>query len=334
MSGHASPIRLPALLASLLLALSCGACATLSGAQRERVAQIVDSARSTTVDCAQPDACAQRSSLRDLGSRAFADSTVDAPRHYALILDYGQDAMLARLNLIRSATTAIDLQTYIFDEDDAGHLFLDELLTAARRGIRVRVLIDQLSALKRVDTLAALAGAHANFEIRIYNPVLGRARISYPQYLLAAACCWRKLNQRMHSKMLLVDDAVGITGGRNYQDAYLRGRAGDAAPAVRTAAADRGDLARCRQCRAGARAPDRGGAGGRAGRVHRRPAAEAPARTRRRGAVHRRPARADRLGPARSVVADAVPGAVAAGAAAVPRPARPRPRAAGDRVDE
>ena len=213
--------RLPALLTIALLALSCGACATLSSAQQERVAQIVNQARSTTIDCAQPDACAQRSSLRDLGSLAFAQSTTQAPKHYALILDYGQDAMLARLNLIRSATSAIDLQTYIFDEDDAGHLFLDELLVAARRGVRVRVLIDQLSALKRVDTLAALAGAHANFEIRIYNPVLGRARINYPQYVLAAACCWRKLNQRMHSKLLLVDGAIGITGGRNYQDDYF-----------------------------------------------------------------------------------------------------------------
>jgi phosphatidylserine/phosphatidylglycerophosphate/cardiolipin synthase-like enzyme len=69
-----------------------------------------------------------------------------------------------------------------------------------------------------VDTLAALSGAQVGFDIRIYNPVLGRARLSYPQYLLAAACCWRKLNQRMHSKLLLIDGAVGITGGRNYQD--------------------------------------------------------------------------------------------------------------------
>src|SRR5690606_20522187 len=102
----------------------------------------------------------------------------------------------------------------------AGQLFIDELLRAARRGVRVRLLVDQLSALKRVETLAALAGAHANFSLRIYNPVLGRARLSYPQYVLAAACCWGQLNRRMHSKLLLVDGAVGITGGRNYQDDY------------------------------------------------------------------------------------------------------------------
>ena len=93
--------------------------------------------------------------MRDLAGSAFAQSTPEAPRHYVVILDSGQDAMLARLDLIRSATSTIDLQTYIFDQDDAGHLFLEELLAAARRGVRVRVLIDQLSALEQVETLAA-----------------------------------------------------------------------------------------------------------------------------------------------------------------------------------
>lgn len=204
----------------LLLALASGACATLSAPQRERAAQIAADARSDALSCQQADACAQPSALRALGTRAKAETTPQAPRNYALILDYGQDALLARLNLLRSATSEIDLQTYIFDEDDAGHLMLDELLAAAGRGVKVRVLIDQLSALKRVETLAALAGAHRNFEMRVYNPLLGRARINYPQYVLAAACCWRKLNQRMHSKMLMVDGLVGVTGGRNYQNDY------------------------------------------------------------------------------------------------------------------
>lgn len=205
----------------LSLALATSACASLSTSQRERAIRIADTARSTEIDCQQPDACAEPSPLRALGARAYAESTPQSPRHYALLLEYGQDALLARLNLIRGARRSIDLQTYIFDEDDAGHLVLDELLAAARRGVRVRVLVDQLSALRHVDTLAALAGAHVDFELRVYNPVLGRAHISYPQYLLASICCWRKLNQRMHSKLLLVDDMVGIVGGRNYQNDYF-----------------------------------------------------------------------------------------------------------------
>lgn len=218
MSGASS--RLVRLLAVTVLALSTAACASLSGAQRDRAQAIAVQARSTELSCAAADACAEPSPLRELAAEAFAASTPEAPRHYALILDLGPEALMARLNLIRSATTAIDLQTFIFDEDDAGRLVLDELLAAARRGVRVRVLIDQLSALRHVETLAALAGVHANFEIRLYNPVMGQALISYPEYAWAVLCCWNKLNQRMHTKLLLVDGAVGISGGRNYQDDY------------------------------------------------------------------------------------------------------------------
>ena len=213
-------MTLPFRLVPALCALALSACASLSPAQREQSARIIAAAQPATVECTELDKCAQPSPLRDLAARALAESTPEQPRHYAVIIDRGPDAMLARINLIRAATTRIDLQTYIFDEDDAGQLVLDELLAAARRGVQVRLLLDQLSALRRVETLAALAGAHANFEVRIYNPVLHRARINYPQYAIAAACCWKRLNQRMHSKMLLIDSAIGITGGRNYQDDY------------------------------------------------------------------------------------------------------------------
>lgn len=205
----------------LALTLATAACTTLSPAKRDAAAHIAVEARSTDVTCERADACAAPSPLRDLGTQAVSRSTPAAPQHYALLLEYGQDALLARLDLIRGAQRTIDLQTYIFDEDDAGHLVLEELLSAARRGVQVRLLVDQLAAMRTVETVTALAGAHTNFEMRIYNPVLGRARISYPQYALAAACCWRRLNQRMHSKALLIDGVVGITGGRNYQDDYF-----------------------------------------------------------------------------------------------------------------
>ncbi len=211
------------ILRSLLLAvaLASTACTTLSPERRDAAAHIAVAARSTDVVCDRADACATPSPLRALGLDARARSRPGAPVHHALLLEYGQDALIARLDLIRGAQRTIDLQTYIFDEDDAGHLVLEELLAAARRGVQVRLLVDQLSAMRTVETLSALAGGHINFEMRIYNPVLGRARISYPRYVVAAACCWRRLNQRMHSKSLLVDGVVGITGGRNYQDDYF-----------------------------------------------------------------------------------------------------------------
>jgi phosphatidylserine/phosphatidylglycerophosphate/cardiolipin synthase-like enzyme len=168
----------------LSLALLCGACAGLSNTQRTRAASIAQAARSQIIDCSAADACAQASPLRELGDRAQSESTAQAPRHYALILDRGQDALLARLNLIRSARSRIDLQTYIFDKDDSARLVLDELLAAARRGVKVRVLIDQLSAIPDLRILAALSSAHKDFEIRIYNP-----RPSSITSTMPAACC-------------------------------------------------------------------------------------------------------------------------------------------------
>ena len=207
--------------AVLWLALLCSACASLSDRQRDRAAGIAAGARSTVVECEQADACALSSPLYDLAGQARAASTPEAPRHYAVILDQGSDALLARLNLIRSARERIDLQTYIFDKDDSARLVLDELLAAARRGVKVRVLIDQLSAIADLEILAALSGAHRNLELRIYNPTFGEAMPSYFDYAASVICCFRRFNQRMHNKLLVIDDAVGIAGGRNYQDDYF-----------------------------------------------------------------------------------------------------------------
>ncbi|MFT4178441.1 MAG: phospholipase D family protein [Thermomonas sp.] len=205
---------------ALLALLSLAGCATLSPPQRDAAVGIAHAARSTQVDCNREDACALPSPLMDAARETMAASTPEAPRHNALILDNAPDALLARIHLIRSARHSIDLQTYIFDEDDSAQLVLDELQAAAFRGVRVRVLLDQLAALKQLDTLAAYSALHANFELRVYNPVLDRGRLSLPMYAVAAACCWGQLNRRMHNKLLLVDGIAAITGGRNYQDDY------------------------------------------------------------------------------------------------------------------
>ncbi|WP_406846293.1 phospholipase D family protein [Stenotrophomonas lacuserhaii] len=205
------------MLASLLL---LGGCASLSNAERERAAGIAVQARSTVVDCDRADRCAQDSPLRALAGRAFTESTADQPRHYATILDEGEEALVARLNLLRSATRSIDLQTYIFDKDDSARLVIDELLAASRRGVKVRLLIDQLSAISDLQILGALSSAHRNFELRVYNPTFGKAQLNYFDYAGSVLCCFRRFNQRMHNKLLVVDDAIGVVGGRNYQDDY------------------------------------------------------------------------------------------------------------------
>nr|WP_194434029.1 phospholipase D family protein [Stenotrophomonas maltophilia] len=207
------------LLALATVLLGSG-CASLSHAERDRAEAIAVQARSTVVGCQRADRCAQDSPLRALAGRAFTESTPEQPRHYATLLDEGEGALVARLNLLRSATRSIDLQTYIFDKDDSARLVIDELLAASRRGVKVRVLIDQLSAISDLQILGALSGAHQNFQLRVYNPTFGKARLNYFDYAGSVLCCFRRFNQRMHNKLLVIDDAIGVVGGRNYQDDY------------------------------------------------------------------------------------------------------------------
>ncbi|WP_407469005.1 phospholipase D family protein [Xanthomonas campestris pv. raphani] len=205
-------------LATLLLGTGC---AGLSQTERHRAAGIAVAARSTVVTCTQADRCAQPSPLRALGGDAITASTAAAPRHYATIVDKGEESLVARLNLIRSATRSIDLQTYIFDKDDSARMVLDALTAAAQRGVKVRILIDQLSAIADLQILGALASSHENLQLRIYNPTFGKVKLNYFDYAGSVVCCFRRFNQRMHNKLLVVDDVLGVVGGRNYQDDYF-----------------------------------------------------------------------------------------------------------------
>jgi phosphatidylserine/phosphatidylglycerophosphate/cardiolipin synthase-like enzyme len=172
-------------------------------------------AQDHALTCTQADACALSSPYTELTARALAGGT-----HYVNVLDRGEDALLLRVHLIRAARASIDVQTFIFAEDDAGYLVLDELVKAARRGVKVRVLVDQLFSLDNIELLASLARAHANFELRIYNPTFHKASTPPLEFAAGVLCCFAQFNHRMHNKLLLIDDAIGIAGGRNYENRY------------------------------------------------------------------------------------------------------------------
>ena len=206
------------LLAVALLPLAACAPDRLVLRQSQAVA---DARRPSDVSCPQPEHCAVPSALLDLGERALAASTPQAPRHATVLLESGQEALLARIHLIRAARHSIDLQSFIYAEDDAGYLVLNELLEAARRGVRVRVLLDQLFSFDSVQLLAGLAQAHANFDLRLYNPTFHEGRTSRLKFVAGILFRFSRFNQRMHNKLLLVDGHTGITGGRNYQNRYF-----------------------------------------------------------------------------------------------------------------
>jgi len=174
--------------------------------------------RSTEVNCeAHKDPfCAIQSPLLYLGD-------IDALKnqHHAALLNIGEDSLKARLHLIRAAKRRIEFQNFLFRRDQTGGLIMFELMQAARRGVSVRILFDQMFTVSELDYLAGLALQHVNFEVRLYNPLFNKAKTTKSTMFGGVTCCFRKTNQRMHSKLQVVDDVVGITGGRNIADRYF-----------------------------------------------------------------------------------------------------------------
>lgn len=197
-----------------------GACATSPALQRQARA-VVAATHDTQVDCWLPDRCATPSPFQDLAAELDAGQQSAGGRHAVNLLNDGQDAMVLRLHLIRSARRSIDMQYFIFAADDSGQLVLDELLAAARRGVKVRLLLDQLSALNNLELLSYLAQAHVNFELRIFNPSFDKATSQPLEYFASVLCCFKRFNQRAHNKLLLVDRRMAIVGGRNIEDRYF-----------------------------------------------------------------------------------------------------------------
>ncbi len=212
--------RTPRLFLLALLAVSLSACMP-SRKDIRQARQDVRALQDTSTSCGLPDRCAEASALYDTAASALRDSQPEAPRHRVLLLESGEDALLARINLIRAAKRSLDVQSFIYAQDDAGFLVLNELLAAARRGVRVRVLLDQLYSVDDVELVAALASAHVKFELRLFNPTFGKARTGPLEFAAGILCCFTRFNQRMHNKLLLADGVIGITGGRNYQDRYF-----------------------------------------------------------------------------------------------------------------
>ena len=136
-------------------------------------------------------------------------------RSGVLLLGEGSCAFTARGVLARLAARSLDLQYYVFDWDVIGSLLVHELLGAADRGVRVRLLLDDISGEKGDDSWVAF-DAHRNTEVRYFNPWL-RTGSRALQYVTR----WRHINHRMHAKSFTVDNQMTIVGGRNIADEYF-----------------------------------------------------------------------------------------------------------------
>ena len=124
------------------------------------------------------------------------------------------------MELAERAERSLDLQYFLIKNDASGKLLMDTVLAAADRGVRVRMLIDDIEDLGRNREITALS-AHDNIEIRIFNPFFSRGafeKLRDAEWLLFT----RRLNSRMHNKLFVADNAAAVLGGRNIGDEYFQ----------------------------------------------------------------------------------------------------------------
>lgn len=141
------------------------------------------------------------------------------------LLEHSDRALQWRLALIDSARHSVDLQYYVWFGDTVGKLMMFRAIDAADRGVKVRILFDDLNTMlhdmthvELRDALLSRVNAHPNIEIRVFNAwrdrsLLGRA--------FDMASDFQRLNRRMHNKQMIVDNRVAVIGGRNIGDEYF-----------------------------------------------------------------------------------------------------------------
>jgi putative cardiolipin synthase len=200
--GRYAPSRV-ALVAALVI--SIGGCASLQpGADFPKAASVALVHPEETSLGARFDTAA----LEHGGASAFR------------IISVGVDGFLMRAQLIGAAESTLDLQYFIFRGDETGRLLTDALLHAADRGVRVRVLVDDGDTVAGDEQIMAL-DSHPNVQVRVFNPFAYRGHNTLRRVLEFSLHASR-LDYRMHNKLLVVDNAVALVGGRNIGNQYFQ----------------------------------------------------------------------------------------------------------------
>lgn len=194
---------MPRLIALCCVALLC-ACTSLPGRDYPRKPSPLP-AQAPNPELVQPLLAAERAHGTESGFRLYS---------------VGIDGLLLRLELIEAAHSSLDLQYYIFHGDESGKLITEALTRAAARGVRVRILVDDVETVRGDEQLYGLAGA-PNVEVRIFNPWRYRGHNTLVrgfEYLFGHS----RLDFRMHNKLFIADGALALFGGRNIGDEYFQ----------------------------------------------------------------------------------------------------------------
>ncbi len=139
------------------------------------------------------------------------------PEQSAFVLvERADDALIWRLALIDSATESLDVMYSVWKGDDTGTLVFSRVIEAAQRGVRIRLLVDDLD-LEEPDEVLATLDQHPNIAINLWDPTMSSSTGALSQYTPS----FDELNKRMHNRMILADGHFGIAGGRNVANEYF-----------------------------------------------------------------------------------------------------------------
>ncbi len=158
---------------------------------------------------------AQTGALANLA--AAIEDRYDATTSGFKLLDSSEDGLVWRLALIDSAVSSVDVITYLWYPDISGRLILERAVLAAARGVKVRLVVDDLLTINQ-DQLIADIHDHPNIEVRLFNPWHERGISARAGQMIAEM---ERLNTRMHAKLLIADGKAAIVGGRNIGDHYF-----------------------------------------------------------------------------------------------------------------
>ncbi|MGF1752162.1 phospholipase D family protein, partial [Vibrio makurazakiensis] len=186
---------------TLLIGIILGGCGTLPN-------EVKHSPEKST-----PHSSSSLSELRDVYSteQSVADTSG------VLFQNTGWEALAQRLALVESAEHSIDIQYYIWNSDISGQYLASRLISAADRGVEVRVMLDDINLNEREDLLVYL-DSHPKIDIRVFNPTPNRSGVAK---WLSVLGDFSRLNRRMHNKSFTVDGAWSVVGGRNIGDEYF-----------------------------------------------------------------------------------------------------------------
>ncbi len=150
-------------------------------------------------------------------AKNYKDKLKNCKTSGAAVIENGLDAFILRSAFARLAEKSIDLQTYIFKDDNSSRLLINELRMAADRGVKVRILVDDNGVDSDTSDIMML-DLHPNIQVKIFNTFKYRKKfIRYFQFLFD----FKRLNCRMHNKLFIVDGIAVILGGRNIADNYF-----------------------------------------------------------------------------------------------------------------